>query len=165
MLKWPRAHRHVITGSMRLLQVGVILMTMTTAANACQLQKHKPALTPEEVFQQKEDLIGQDITVQGTVLELWRHCTEEECPEQNPCCNACWCGVGFWVDVSGGREIALSGSDINCSGDGCTVTCRPFEFGVTYVITGNLRDSGGSSGLKASTSSLYLDVVDFTISD
>ena len=126
-------------------------------------ERDKPVLTPEQVFQQKQDLIGQNITVRGTAQALWSHCTEIVCPEQNPCCNACWCGVGFWADVSQGQDIALSGADIDCSGNECLITCQPFEFGVTYVVTGSLREDGGSSGLKASASSLYLDIVDFRI--
>jgi hypothetical protein len=128
-------------------------------------ERDEPVLTPEIVFQQKEDLIGQNITVRGTAQALWPHCTEIVCPEQNPCCNACWCGVGFWADVSEGKDIALSAPDIDCSGNECLITCQPFEFGVTYVVTGSLREEGGSSGLKAKVSSLYLDVVDFKISD
>lgn len=124
-----------------------------------------PVLTPEEVFQQKENLIGHSITVRGTAQALWSHCTEIVCPEQDPCCNACWCGVGFWADVSEGQDIALSAPDIDCSGNECLIACRPFEFGVTYVVTGSLREDGGSSGLRASVSSLYLDVADFRISD
>ncbi len=56
-------------------------------------------------------------------------------------------------------------SDIDCSGNECMITCQPFEFGVTYVVTGSLREGDGASGLKVSASSLYLDVVDFRISE
>jgi hypothetical protein len=155
----------------------VVVLLVLAAAACSQAQRSLPAptpvpiqgrdervLTPVQVLQQREDLMGQTITVLGTAEVLWSHCTEIVCPEQNPCCNACWCGVGFWADVSEGQDIALSSPDIDCSGNECLITCQPFEFGVTYVVTGSLREDGGSSGLKTSASSLYLDVVDFRIS-
>jgi hypothetical protein len=155
----------------------VVVLLVLAAAACSQAQRSLPAptlvpvqrrdervLTPEQVFQHKQDLIGQSITVRGTAQPLWSHCTEIVCPEQDPCCNACWCGVGFWADGSEGQDIALSSPDIDCSGNECLITCQPFEFGVTYVVTGSLREDGGSNGLKASASALYLDVVDFRIS-
>jgi hypothetical protein len=94
-------------------------------------------MTPDGVARRAEGLLGRRITVRGTVEMIGMSCTEAYCPE-DPCCNACWSGLGFKGEWG---EIYLTGAGIGCAGGSCEVTCAPFEVGEVYTVTGILRDS------------------------
>ncbi len=96
------------------------------------------SLTPNEVLEQKDSLIGKTITVTGRAdISSIIRCTLMFCPPDNECCNSC---SGYLV-LSGEKEkITLTGTYLNksveCSGNDCKMSCYPLEKSKTYKATG-----------------------------
>jgi len=112
-------------------------------------------LTVDEVMDEREERTGRTITVHGIVGLRYLHCTEAACDPDNPCCNACFGGLGLFpsadafyrdpprdspFDYHGGWPvIALTFPDGGgCTGNNCEMTCEPLQPGERYVITGVL---------------------------
>ena len=112
----------------------------------------RKSLSPDEVVNNSESLVGQNVTIRGIVqMSNFVTCTEEECSEDNPCCNSCTAELELTGKES---RIAISGKDIGCSGDICSLTCEPMLVGNTYDVNGVL---------KGSPSNFYLEVENFTM--
>ncbi|MEM7820649.1 MAG: hypothetical protein QW751_00405 [Candidatus Aenigmatarchaeota archaeon] len=94
-------------------------------------------LTPEQVIQQKDFLLGKSITVEGVATFGLERCTLLVCVPEHPCCNTCdanliLAGTEQNITISGewkGRQVA-------CKGNECGLTCWPLKEGRRYHVSG-----------------------------
>lgn len=87
---------------------------------------------------QREQLVGQEISVLSVLSPGAGLCTEAECGPDDPCCNSCGSAIGFPTVP----DVSLEGSDPNrfsCSGDSCTQCCGiDLNDNGEYIVTGTL---------------------------
>lgn len=110
-------------------------------------------LTPEHVLQEKDLLLGERISVEGTADVYRMICTLIACEPENPCCNAC----GGNLALKGQEEKIMvhgdyEGKDVGCAGNNCNQTCYPLEKEKRYIVTGTWRKDYGE---------YYLELEDF----
>jgi hypothetical protein len=106
------------------------------------------ALTPEQVMQQKDNLLDKTITVIGKAEVGRQICTLAVCNPDTPCCNTC----SGSLMLSGGANITLAGGwqnqQVGCGGTNCIVSCWPMQEGKTYSVTGVWNKSYGEYALE-----------------
>jgi len=107
-------------------------------------------LTAGEALKQSKSLIGKDVSVIGMAKPSAVICTKIACPESDMCCNSC--GASLSIE-SGGASIELRGSsegmEIGCSGNECSLECRPLREGREYIVTGKFKESLGEVFIEA----------------
>jgi len=107
------------------------------------------SLTPEDVLQSKDSLLGERITVIGTADVYRMICTMVMCTEDDPCCNACGGSLGL-KDAK--EKIMLSGEyegvKAGCGGNNCEQTCHPLEIDKKYEVTGTWNQTRGEYYLE-----------------
>ena len=108
----------------------LIICNLLIFTSQCSLPQ--TSLSPDEVVFNAESLIGQNVTIRGTVrMSNFITCTEAECSEDDPCCTSC---TAVLVMIGTESRIMISGKDIGCSGDNCGLTCEPMLVGNSYEV-------------------------------
>ncbi len=107
-------------------------------------------LTASEVLKESKSLLGKTVSIKGFAKPFITICTKTACPASNPCCNSC--GASLSIE-SGGASIELRGSsegmEIGCSGNECSLECRPLREGREYIVTGKFKESLGEVFIEA----------------
>jgi len=111
--------------------------------SGCVLEKE--VYTPAEVWENKNWLVGKQITVEGVAAYYQVACTGIACTPKDPCCNYCSGGLGLRIDnervlnIRGefeekGHYGVYSGKPVNCAGNECDIQCYPLEQGKSYRV-------------------------------
>lgn len=96
--------------------------------------------TPAEVLAQRERLLGQRLTVQGT-LRVSLTCGELACP-RDVCCNTCFSNLALGTTESTGPTIVLGAERdpvLGCHGDDSGLCCGTEMPSREVLATGTLR--------------------------
>lgn len=89
-------------------------------------------------------LQGQNVSVQGQVVQGAVVCTQMACIGEDQCCNTC----SGSVELEGNNSnIVLQGEELGCSGTNCELNCTP-DTGEEYVFKGVLKQDYGEFRLE-----------------
>ncbi len=101
-------------------------------------------LTVTDIIEKKDEMINQQISIEGIAGIDKLRCTLMACPVENPCCNSCGGSLALSDDRNSiGIRGQYEGKGVSCSGSECSQSCYPLERGKKYTITGTLRKEGG----------------------
>src|SRR3989338_2252526 len=88
------------------------LLLLITGCKTNKLQ-YENAITINELWKNKEDLLNKEIVVHGVIEKINTRCSGVVCTEKNPCCQGCAADLGFIISKN--EHIIIL--DTGCSGN------------------------------------------------
>ncbi len=110
---------------------------------ACTKNYDSEIYTFQEVFENKEDLIGKNIIIKAAIKSEPSKCTLMGCPTLPSCCNHCSATLFLVENASITTTEFLNTpkkleTNKNCDGNECIMNCE-IEPNKSYLISGSLK--------------------------
>ena len=99
----------------------------------------------EQALNNYQELKDDSIILKGEIVQGESVCTQVYCGPENPCCNSCSASI----NLRNGTDIALTGEEIGCSGNSCSLNCKPVE-GKIYRVEGEMQNQNGRKSFRVS---------------
>lgn len=125
------------------LTIPIILVGIGAAT--LDISSEEKVYSVEEALNNYQELKGQSIILNGEIVQGKSVCTQVYCGPENPCCNSC----SAPLELRNGTEIALTGDEIGCSGNSCSLNCTPIK-GKIYRVEGEIQNQNGRKSFQVS---------------
>lgn len=123
----------------------IAIILVSIGAISLNISSEKRAYSVEQALNNYQELKGQPIILKGEIVQGQSLCTKIYCGPENPCCNTC----SAPLELKNGTEILLTGDEIGCSGNSCSLNCTPIA-GKIYRVEGEIQNQNGRKSFQVS---------------